>query len=231
MRVNSNGRLWPALTAITGLGVLGVTAMFKALPAVEAAGACKTDGAVIRFELATRMADLDAIFGAPGCQAKVIAAMDAVNHLDIAAYIPTYTAFCICAAIWLGGRPRAPLVLAAVALALVAFAADMVETTGLLRMTRDLAAAEPLLSRVSTAAWIKFGALALNALMLALICLRATPRRLLLGGLLVLPVVGTTLAWLDHSRLDLMTLGFALSWTPTMLLAIRETVWPRKVQE
>jgi hypothetical protein len=225
----TNSRLWPALTALTGLGSLAITVAFTMLGAVKAAGACMTEGAVIQFELATKMADLDAVFGAPGCQARVIAAMDAVNRLDIAAYIPTYTAFCICAAIWLGGRLRAPLVLAAVALALVAFAADMVETTGLLQVTKDLAAAEPLLARISTAAWIKFGALALNALALALICLRASPRRLILGLLLILPVIGTTLAWLDHSRLGLMTLGFALGWTPLMLLAIRETIRVRKV--
>lgn len=228
MRINSSGRLWPALTALTGLGALAVTVAFRMLPAVKAAGACMTDGSVIQFELATKMSDLDAIFGAPGCGPKVIAAMDAINQLDIAAYIPTYTAFAICAAIWLGGRLRAPLVLAAVALALVAFAANMIETTGLLGMTRDLAAAEPLLGRVSTAAWVKFAALALNALVLAVICLRATPRRLILGVLLVLPVVGTALAWLDHGRLGLMTLGFVLSWTPMMLVAIRETVWTRK---
>lgn len=225
----STSRLWPALTALTGLGSLAITVAFRMLEPVKAAGACMTDGKVIQFELATKASDLAAVFGGADCTPKVIAAMDAVNHLDIAAYIPTYTAFGVCAAIWLGGRLRAPLVLAAVALALVAFAADMVETTGLLRVTKDLAAAEPLLARISTAAWIKFGALALNALVLAAICLRASPRRLILGMLLVLPVIGTTLAYLDHGRLGLMTLGFVLSWTPMMLLAIRETVWPRKI--
>lgn len=224
----SNNRLWPALTAIAGLGTLGVTAMFRALPEVKAAGACMTDGAVIQFELATKMSDLAAVFGGADCQSKVIAAMDAVNHLDIAAYIPVYTAFGICAAIWLGGRLRAPLVLAAVALALVAFAADMIETTGLLNVTANLTAAEPLLAQISTAAWIKFGALAVSALVMALICLGSAPRRLILGVLLVLPVIGTTLAWLDQSRLGLMTLGVVLSWTPLMLVAIKEAVWPRK---
>lgn len=224
----TNSRLWPALTALTGLASLAITIAFKTLAPVKAAGACMTDGAVIQFELATKMSDLAAIFGSANCTPKVIAAMDAVNHLDIAAYIPTYTAFGICAAVWLGGRLRAPLVLAAIALALTAFAADMIETTGLLQATRDLAAAEPLLGRISTAVWIKFGALALNALALALICLTGAPRRLILGVLLVLPVIGTALAYLDQSRLGLMTLGFVLSWTPMMLLAIREAAWPRK---
>lgn len=224
----SNSRLWPALTALTGLGSLAITVAFRMLAPVKAAGACAAGDAVLKFELATKMSDLDAIFGAPGCQAKVIAAMDAVNHLDIAAYIPTYTAFCICAALWLGGRLRAPLVLAAIALAVGAFAADMVETTGLLQVTRDLAAAEPLLGRISTAAWIKFGALAAHAFVLGQICLRGGDRRYLLGGLLLLALPATALAWFDHARLGWMTLAFVLGWTPMMLVAIREAIWPRK---
>ena len=224
----TNSRLWPALTALPGVGALAITVAFRMLTEVKAAGTCAAGDAVLKFELATKMSDLDAIFGAPGCQEKVIAAMDAVNHLDIAAYIPTYTAFGVCAAIWLAGRARAPLALAAIALSLLAFAADMVETTGLLQVTKNLAAAEPMLGRISTAAWIKFGALAVQALVLALICLRATPRRLILGVLLVLPVIGAALAYLDRSRLGLMTLGFVAAWTPMLLVALKETVSPRK---
>lgn len=222
------GRLWPGLTTLTGLGTLAVTVAFRQLAAVTAAGTCMSDGKVIQFELATKMADLAAVFGGADCQSKVIAAMDAVNHLDIAAYIPTYTAFGICAALWLGGRLRAPLVPAAVALALVAFAADMVETTGLLQMTKDLSAAEPLLGRVSTAAWIKFAALAAHGVVLMLICLKAAPRRRILAVLLVLPAIGTIAAFLDRAHLGLMTLAFVISWTPMMLVALRETIWPRK---
>lgn len=224
----SNGRLWPALTALTGLGTLAVTMAFRKQEAVTAAGTCMSDGKVIQFELATKASDLAAVFGGADCQSKVIAAMDAVNHLDIAAYIPTYTAFCICAALWLGGRLRAPLVLTAIALALVAFAADMVETTGLLQVTKDLAAAEPLLGRISTAAWIKFGALALHAFVLGNICLRGGDRRYILGGLLLLALPATALAWFDHGRLGWMTLAFVIGWTPLMLVALRETTWPRK---
>lgn len=223
MTTTSN-RLWPALTALTGLGTLAVTVSFRGLDAVRAAGPCMDDGSVLRFELATTMAQLGEIFGPPTCAPLVKAGMNAVNHHDIAFYIPTYTAFCVCAAIWLGGRLRAPLVLAAIGAAAVAFVADMVETTGLLQVTKDLAAAEPLLGRISTAAWIKFWALAVQALLLAAICLRGSPRRLILGLLLVLPVVGTGLAFVNPERLGLMTLAFVAAWTPMMLLAIRETI-------
>ncbi len=228
MSTTTNTRLWPALTALTGLASLAVTAAFRMLEPVKAAGKCMTDGSVIAFEFADTPAKVAAVFGSPDCTPLVIAGMDAVNRLDIAAYIPAYTAFAICAAIWLGGRAKAPLVLGAVAMALVAFTADMIETITLLQITKDLIAAEPMLPKAAAAAWTKFWALAVHALLLAVICLRASPRRLILGVLLVLPVIGTTLAWLDQSRTNLMVLGLVLAWTPMLALAIREAVWARK---
>lgn len=220
-----NRRLPPLLTSLTGLATLGVTVAFQQLAAVKAAGTCMGAGSVVRFEFARTMAELGAVFGPAVCRQPVIAGMDAVNHLDIAAYIPGYTAFAIVAALWLGGRSRAALL--AVGLAVVAFAADMVETTTLLQITRDLPAAGPLLPRSSTAAWIKFAALAAHALTLALVCLRARPRRRILAVLLVLPAIGVTAARLDPASVGLMSLAFAVAWTPMMLLAMRETVWPR----
>ncbi|MDP1631115.1 MAG: hypothetical protein Q8L66_06815 [Caulobacter sp.] len=222
-------RLWAALAALTGLASAAVTVAFQQLAAVKAAGTCMSSGAVIQFEFARTAAELAAVFGPAACRAPTLAAMDAINHLDIAAYIPAYTAFGICAAMWLGRRARAPLVRAAIAAAAVAFVADMVETTTLLQITKDLAAAEPLLPRSSTAAWIKFAALAAHALLLALLCLRATPRRRILAVLVVLPAIGTIAARIDPAaNTPLMTLGFALAWMAMLLLAGRETIWPRK---
>ena len=219
-------RLLPLLTSLTGLAALVITLAFQQLAAVKAAGTCMVPGSVVQFEFARTMADLAAVFGLPVCHQPVIAGMDAVNHLDIAAYIPSYTAFAILAALWLGGRSRPALV--AVALAVVAFVADMVETTTLLQITKDIAAAEPLLPRASTAAWIKFAALGAHGLALALVCLKAAPRRRILAVLLVLPAIGVAAARVDPGSVALMTAGLGLSWTAMMLLALRETVWPRK---
>ena len=221
-----NRRLLPILTSLAGLASLVITVAFQQLAAVKAAGTCMGAGSVVQFEFARTAAELAAVFGPAVCQQPVIAAMDAVNHLDIAGYIPTYTAFAILAALWLGGRSR--LAMAAVGLALLAFVADMVETTTLLKITQSLSAAEPLLPRSSTAAWIKFAALAAHALVLALICLRATPKRRILAVLLVLPAIGTVAARIDPGSVGLMTLGFLLSWTPLLLVAMREAVWPKK---
>lgn len=219
-------RLLPLLTALTGLATLGVTLAFQQLAAVKAAGTCMGPGSVVQFEFARTPEQLAAVFGPPVCHQPVITAMDAVNHLDIAAYIPGYTAFAILAALWLGGRSR--LALVAVGLAVLAFIADLVETTTLLQITKDVAAAEPLLPRSSTAAWIKFAALGAHGLALALVCLRATPKRRLLAVLLVLPAIGVVAAWIDPASVGLLTLGLGLSWTAMMLLALRETVWVRK---
>lgn len=226
--MTTNNRLWPALTALTGLASLAITVAFRMLGLVKAAGACMTDGSVIAFEFADTPAKVAAVFGSPECKPLVIAGMDAVNRLDIAAYIPAYTAFAISAAIWLAGRAWAPLALAAIAAALTAFTADMIETITLLQITKDLIAAEPMLPRAAGAAWVKFFALAVHALLLAAVCLRASPRRLILGGLLLLPVVGTALAWLDQSRTVWMTLAFVVSWMPMLAVAIREAVWAPK---
>ena len=219
-------RLLPLLTGLTGLATLGVTLAFQQLAAVKAAGTCVGAGSVVEFEFARTAAELAAVFGPEVCRRPVIAGMDAVNRLDIAAFIPAYTAFAILAALWLGGRSR--LALAAIALAVVAFVADMVETTTLLQITKDVAAAEPLLPRSSTAAWIKFAALGAPGLALALICLRAAPKRRLLAVLLVLPAIGVAAARIDPGSVGLLTLGLGLSWTAMMLLALRETVWVRK---
>lgn len=221
-----NRRLLPALTTLTGLGSLAFTIAFQQLAAVKAAGTCMGAGSVVQFEFARTAAELAAVFGPEVCRGPVISAMDAINRLDIAAYIPAYTAFAVLAALWLGGRSRPAL--AAIALAVVAFVADMVETTTLLQITKDLSAAEPLLPRSSTAAWIKFAALAAHGAVLALVCLRATRRRRILAALLLLPLIGTVAARVDPGSVGLLTLGLGLAWTAMLLLAMRDAVWPRK---
>jgi hypothetical protein len=224
-----NPRLWAALAAVAGLGSLAVTIGFRMLPSVKAAGACMGDGSVIAFEFARTLDDLTAVFGSPGsaCRSLTIAGMDAVNQLDTLAYIPSYTAFAVLAALFLGGRSR--LAVAAIVAALGAAAADYVETVTLLKITRDLDGSAALLPTSSTAAWIKFGLLAAHGLLLSAICLRGTPRRWILGLLLVLPAIGTALARYDANKfIPLMNLGFVIGWVFLLAVAIRETVLVRR---
>jgi hypothetical protein len=223
-------RMWAILTAIAGVVALGVTLAFQVLPEVAAAGTCMAPDAVVMFEFARTAADLDAIFGAAGepCRPLVIAAMDAVNRLDVALYIPSYSAFVALAAVYLSGGRATPLVWLAAGLALGALAADYVETLSLLAYTPDLSPAPEALARSSTAAWLKFGALGLNALSLAGLCLSAAPtRRWILGALLCLPILGVAVTAMKVAPNLALTLGFAAAWTPLLALAIRSAITGR----
>ncbi|HEY0650669.1 hypothetical protein, partial [Phenylobacterium sp.] len=187
----SNTRLAALLTGLAGLITLAITVGFAQLPALTAAGACVASGDVIAFELATTQAELTRIFHPLGdpCRPPALAAMDQVNTLDVFAYIPSYTAFAVLSVLFVsGGAVRRPLALAAIGAALLALAADYVETTALLTITKDVEAGLALTARASTAAWIKFGALAAHAALLAAICFTVRPHRRVLGGLLLLPL-------------------------------------------
>lgn len=215
-------RLIAGLTVAAGLVALGVTVAFRLLPQVTGAGSCVAADAMVRFELARSQAALQPIFAA--CRPQAISAMDAINRLDLAAYIPSYNAFAALAAIFLARSARRPLVIAAIVAAVVTLVADYMETTTLLRISPDLEGAGPLLTTSSTAAWVKFGFLAVNAALLSAICLTAAPRRPILGVLLVLPVLGTIAMALDLRHADLLTYGYLLSWTPVLAVAGRTLV-------
>lgn len=216
-------RPWAALTGLVGLAALAITISFSLLPAAAAAGACVARDTLIRFEFATTLPELQQVLHAPGdaCRAPTLAAMDQSNLLDVALFIPTYTAFTVLAALFLaGGALRRPLVLAAIAASAVALVADYVETTRLLAITKDVEANAGLAPIAALSAWIKFGALALNALFLAGLCFTGEPRRRILGALLVLPALGFAAALADPEQHRLMTLGFVASWLPLTLMAL-----------
>lgn len=220
-------RLWAGLTVLTGLATVAITVAFQMLPQVAAAGACWAPGKVVDFELARTLEQSLKVFTPEACRDPIVTAMDAVNHLDVKAYIPAYTAFAVCAAMFLGGGLRKPLVLPAIGVALLALAADYVETFTLLQITQDLEGSGHLLLRASDGAWVKFAGLALHAFLLARICMAPETRRPILAMLLLLPMVGTAFAAIDNSRAALMTYALVLSWTPVLLVAARDLVRKR----
>ena len=221
-------RLWAILAGVFGLASLAVTVAFKLLGPVTAARECMIDGAVIQFEFARKADQLTEIFGnaVDPCRGPNIAAVDAVNQLDVIAYIPSYTLFAICAALFIsGGKLRLPILLAIFAAA-VALVADYVETFTLLQITPALEAQAALLPTSATAAWIKFAALAAHALILAAVCLEAPPRRWVLGILLLAPAVGVLAAYSDARNMTYLTLGFVLAWLPLLGLAVWRAARP-----
>jgi len=222
-------RLWAILTAVAGVVSLGVVFAFQMLPEVKAAGGCAAGDAVLKFELARSADDLLAIFGPPDgeCRAKVVAAMDAVNTLDTRLFIPAYTAFVAFAALFLSAGAWRAWTFAAIAAALLACAADYVETISLLAYTPDLTPTIDQLATSSTAAWTKFAALAVNALFLAALCFTGAPRRWILGALLCLPVIGVGMMAMDLKWISVQTLAFLASWVPLLIMAGRSAITGR----
>lgn len=222
---------WAAPTGLVGLAALAVVTSFQLLPAVTDARGCVSSGTLMEFEFARSLADLQRVLYPPGdaCRALTLAAMDQSNTLDVFVFIPTYTAFAVLAALFVGGgRLRRPLVAAAIAAAAVALVADYVETTRLLAITKNVEANAGLAPTASLAAWIKFGALALHALLLAVLCFTGEPRRRILGALLVLPILGFSVALASPSFHGLMTLAFVAAWLPLTLVALWTAFGPRR---
>lgn len=225
--MTSNTRLWAILTALAGLATLAVTVGFRILPEVAAAQAAGCGGPqVIAFEFARTVAEALALFQPDRCRADLVAAMDAANTLDVRAYIPAYTLFGVFGAIFAarGGRP--PLVLLAILASITALVADYVETLGLLAITADLGAAtDAMTGRASTAAWIKFGALAAHGLLVAGAAFLTTPRRWIVGAAMIAPAIGFAAAAIDPDRfMAVLSLGYVIGWMTLLVVAIKESV-------
>lgn len=220
-------RGWAIATGMFGALTLALFVVFALLPEVAAARACLPPGAVVQFELARDAADLAAIFGAPesACRPLAIAAMDAVNRIDLWAFIPAYTFFCISGALFLsGGVLLRPLAAAAVAAAVLAAVADYLETLTLLSLTRALDAPEALLPYSQFGAWAKFALLAAHALFCAGLCQLGPERRTILGVLLVLPTFGVLAAAYDHIAFtSALNASFAVAWLALWATALRRS--------
>lgn len=227
-------RGWAIATAITGVISLSISIAFAMLPEVTAAGECFQRGAVIQFEFARNLADLIAIFGEPqsACRPLVVTAMDAVNTVDIWAFIPAYTLFCICAALFLAnGVWQRPLVIIAIGAALLAAAGDYLETITLLAITQSLDAPGGLLQYSQLGAWSKFALLAAHAVFCAGICYTSEKPRYILGAVLLLPPFGVAAAAYDHvAYSNILGAAFAVAWVALLAMAIVSVVRAKGAQ-
>ncbi len=229
-----SARFWAIATIATGVIALGLSVAFAMLPEVQAAGACFARGSVIQFEFARNTTDLIGIFGegASDCRPLSITAMDAVNHLDVIAFIPTYTLFGICAVLFLAhGAWQRPLVIIAIGASLMAAAADYLETITLLAITQTLDAPGQLLQYSQLGAWSKFVLLAAHAVFCAGICYANDKQWLILGTLLMLPAFGVAAAAYDHVALsNVMGAAFAIAWIALLAMAIVSVVRAKGVR-
>lgn len=218
-----SARGWAIATVVAGVITFALFVVFGLLPETRAAADCLPPGAVILFELARDTNDLAAIFGPPGstCRTLGAAAMDAINHIDLIAFIPAYTAFCISGALFLaGGQWGRPLAAAAVAVAILAALADVLETTTLLDISQNLDALGDLLVRSQFGAWSKFALLAAHALFCAGLCFTSSRRRWILGFGLVLPTLGVAAAASNHIAFTgVMNMSFTIAWVALLVFA------------
>lgn len=225
-----NLRLVALVTGIVGVAAICIAMAFQQLPEVKDAGSCFIPGAVLEFELATAKADLERIFGTAdsACRPKALAAMDASNRFDVQAFIPTYTALHLLAVVFIAGGLRRPIAMTAAAAAVGALVADYVETLGLLRITQNLAAGEAMLATTRTAAWTKFALMSLHALLLAVVCLRAAPRRPILGVALFAPLPAFAGLLLFPASRGIAPYGYVVAWFAVVTAAFWTAARPAK---
>jgi hypothetical protein len=215
-------RTLPLLTLALGIATLIAFGWLGGQPAVRAVYPSNEVAlAVSAFQRAETMQDIVLVFGYPVDDARV-AAMDALNRLDLWVFIPAYALFLTAAAIMLGGlRNRWTQV--AIMFALVGAAADAVETWKQLQLTADMANA-PAHLPIAPWHWLKYGALALNGVAVTSLCLTQEKRRWILGVLAFAPFPLVALSYMGAISTRVFAAAFTAYWVALLVIALIETV-------
>lgn len=207
------------VTAIFGLITLGVFTAFRFLPEVQNAPMLgDLPGAVSQFQRAETPADLAVLFGSPPDVAS-LAAMNALNTLDLFAFIPAFTVFLIAGVFMLAGRPSGPLPWAAIIFVLIGAGADVIETTRQLGVGRDVANAGAYLP-IAPWHWLKYGALALSGFAVAGLCFMRAPRRWVLGLTALLPLPAVLAGWAGFVEPRVFTVALTIYWVALLAVAL-----------
>ncbi|MBN8608486.1 MAG: hypothetical protein J0L81_16330 [Caulobacterales bacterium] len=219
-----SSRLWPILASVFGVATLGVFVAFGQLPEAAAVYEPQEVGlAVGAFQRSTTLADLAVVFGDPANSA-IVAAMDAINTLDLYAFIPAYTLFLIAAAFMLGAGKSPQLMWAAIAAGVLGAGADAVETFQQLRLTADYQNAAAHLPLIAPAHWVKYFGLGACAALFGALCFTGARKRWIIGvlAMLTLPLVAAAFAGLIEARVFTGALG--AFWTALLVVALIEAV-------
>jgi hypothetical protein len=217
----SAARLPALLTAAFGVLTLAAFASFSFVQ--NAYGPGDLAPAVSAFQRSAAGAPLTDLFNSWA----EIQAMNAVNTADLYAFIPAYTLFLAAAALYLAGGVR-PLALAAILAVIVGAGADMLETLAQLRVTGAVSEAD--WARASTSEsiaplhWLKYGALGVNALAVALICLVGPPRRWIVGVIALAPLPVVAAAYAGSLPPRAFSIAFALYWIALLALSVTALV-------
>ena len=214
---------------LLGLATLALLVGFFALPAVQAAQAsgCTDATAIQRFQLARSEADLALVFSARDseCRPVITAAMNAVNQLDLFAFIAIYAGFLIAAVFMIAPYPRSRAAIAAFAAVVIAACGDVLETvTQLVIMQRIDSAPHPLLL-LQIGAWTKYGFLALHGVLMGALALVGSRKNWVVAILGFTALAATLAASIDPvQRAPLMSAALAAFWLSLLATAVLRIV-------
>jgi hypothetical protein len=217
-------RTLPLLTVALGLATLIAFLCLGGQPAVrDVYAASEVSLNVSAFQRSETLSDIAAVFGDPADPAK-IAAMDALNTLDLYAFIPAYALFLVAAAIMLGGlRNRWTQI--AIIFALLGAVGDAIETWKQLQLTADIANAEAHLP-IAPWHWLKYAALALNGAAVATLCFTSAKKRWILGAIAFVSFPLVVLSYMDAITPRAFAATFALYWIALLVIAAMEAIKP-----
>jgi hypothetical protein len=217
-------RTLPLLTVALGLATLIAFLWLGGQDAVrDVYAASEVSTYVSAFQRSETLSDIAAVFGSPVDPAR-IAAMDALNRLDLWAFIPAYALFLCAAAIMLGG-PRNRWTQAAIVFALLGAAGDAVETWKQLQLTANIENAEAHLP-IAPWHWIKYAALALNGVAIASLCFTSVRKRWILGVIALASFPLVVLSYMDAITPRAFAATFAAYWIALLVIAAVEAIKP-----
>jgi len=199
---------------------------FGWIPGLAPCGPTGGLGSIMAFDLARSPAEVATIFGSGACRATLMAAQVKGLWLDGVAFIPSYTAFLVLAALALR-RPAPRLALAAIVAVLMAGLLDEIEGGLLYAILRDLPGSPTLIALLYGEVRAKFALLALGVLLIGwLFVVHRRP-----GMIVAVPMIGGSMfsGVLIASNMYAPALmqGYRWSWTALLVAALIGSFWPR----
>jgi hypothetical protein len=213
------------VTLAAGAAALLLPQVFLTIDSALVGATCAKPGLVVQFQLA----GADAVRGLLAdvrCGPERVSAAHLINLIDARLFIPAYAALLIGGARLVAGRWSGFLALGAVAAALGAAGADLIETLAQLRVTGAGAGLADAIGReadmILWAARAKYALLAANAACLAGLAFAQRPARPIMGALALLGIVGAAMVVAAPAQFWFASaLGFGPLWVGLIVVAAR----------
>ncbi|MEK6541096.1 MAG: hypothetical protein AABZ45_03135 [Pseudomonadota bacterium] len=224
--MTSTRLLW-ALCLLAALVMIGAMIAFTGVPGQMACDGGTALDPLLRFEWMTTPAEFARFFGVDPCRTQLSLTMDAMNRIDVAAFIPAFTAFQLFAAWALrrDGRLAAFFVINA---ALIAGGCDMLEDRVLFNLAaiaRMGDAVDPVwFGQLFWFVRVKFALLALGAIALGWLVGRRPGRGWMVACWMMM--AGGAASVFGIFIPQLLTFGTAIAWLILLIVAIARVIFP-----